>query len=110
MSDIKLTIDEVIEHCDRRVKQYSHIINMDEVLENLGKNTPLTKEYLEHKQVAEWLRELKQLRDFKQEILQKFEGLRDEYSVEWECNYDLEDYNRLCAFEKAIEIVKGVGN
>lgn len=43
----KLTIDEVIEHCEKVVLSL-------ELFQ--GTNT---KTYLEHKQVAEWLKELK---------------------------------------------------
>ena len=63
----RLTIDEIIEHCERKTKLY----------EEVGKSidfetTELTdaiKEYLEHKQVKEYLEELKRYRDLEEQGL-----------------------------------------
>ena len=56
----KLTIDEVIEHCKRHTEKYEQFVLKGG--RNLGR-TELTKQYLEHKQVAEWLEELKYYRE-----------------------------------------------
>lgn len=63
----RLSIDEIIEHCERKTKLY----------EEVGKNidfetTELTdaiKEYWEHKQVKEYLEELKEYRDLEDQRL-----------------------------------------
>ena len=63
----RLTIDEIIEHCERKTKFY----------EEVGKSidfetTELTdaiKEYWEHKQVKEYLEELKRYRDLEEQGL-----------------------------------------
>lgn len=47
----KLTIDEIIEHCERRVRFLKRFVNFES-----------DKEYLEHKQVKEYLKELKKYR------------------------------------------------
>lgn len=63
----RLTIDEIIEHCKRKVKQFERMYNHK--LDYL-ENEPLdnfTKEYWEHKQVAEYLTELKQYRELEAE-------------------------------------------
>lgn len=58
----KLMIDEVIGHCERTVerfeKQTSRVI-----LENIPLREPFMKEYWEHRQVAEWLKELQAFKD-----------------------------------------------
>ena len=57
----RLTIDEIIEHCERKTKLYEEIgksINF-ETIELKG----AIREYWEHKQVKEYLEELKQYRD-----------------------------------------------
>ena len=63
----RLTIDEIIEHCERKTKLY----------EEIGKSvdfetielTDAIKEYWEHKQVKEYLEELKQYRDLEEQGL-----------------------------------------
>jgi peptide subunit release factor 1 (eRF1) len=57
MSEVRLTIEEVIDHCERKVESFKQI-DTDHLMEKYGKESRLVKEYLEHKQVAEWLREL----------------------------------------------------
>ena len=58
----KLTMEEVIGHCERTVerfeKQTSRVI-----LENIPLREPFMKEYWEHRQVAEWLKELQAFKD-----------------------------------------------
>lgn len=52
----RLTIDEIIEHCDRKTKMYEKACDI-KYLETTMNNS--TKEYWEHKQVAEYLRKFK---------------------------------------------------
>lgn len=77
MSEIKLTIDKVIEHCDRKVKSYDST-NIDEIISKYGIEPNFVKEYLEHKQVAEWLKELKHLRGAMKRIVERLEEYREE--------------------------------
>lgn len=53
----RLTIDEIIEHCDRKTSMYEKACDI-KYLETTTMNNPI-KEYREHKQVAEYLRKLK---------------------------------------------------
>lgn len=53
----RLTIDEIIEHCDRKTSMYEKACDI-KYLETTTMNNPI-KEYWEHKQVAEYLRKLK---------------------------------------------------
>lgn len=53
----RLTIDEIIEHCDRKTEMYEKACDI-KYLETTVMNNPI-KEYWEHKQVAEYLRKLK---------------------------------------------------
>lgn len=55
----RLTIDEIIEHCKRKVKQFEKMYNHK--LDNF------TKEYWEYKQVAEYLIDLKQYRELEEQ-------------------------------------------
>jgi hypothetical protein len=54
----RLTIDEIIEHCDRKTGMYEKSCDIKH-LETTTMNNP-TKGYWEHKQVAEYLRKLKE--------------------------------------------------
>ena len=65
---ITMTIDEVIEHCKRTVEFESKYIMKGR---RGGGKVEYSKRYLEHKLVAEWLEELKELREFKATIYQK---------------------------------------
>lgn len=55
----RLTIDEIIEHCDRKTGMYEKACDI-KYLETTMNNS--TKEYWEHKQVAEYLRKFKDYR------------------------------------------------
>lgn len=58
----RLTIDEIIKHCKRKVEIAEKIFN-SEILQNEDMHFDFMKEYWEHKQVAEYLEELKVLRE-----------------------------------------------
>lgn len=71
MSEVKLTIDEVIEHCKRKVQKYESCVDVEKIIAETGKETSFVKEYLEHKQVAEWLKALKRYQQQINEVLQR---------------------------------------
>lgn len=60
----RLTIDEIIEHCDRKTKMYEKACDIKH-LETTMNNS--TKEYWEHKQVAEYLRKFKEYEDLEEQ-------------------------------------------
>ena len=60
----RLTIDEIIEHCDRKTEMYEKACDIKH-LETTTMNNP-TKGYWEHKQVAEYLRKLKEYEDLEE--------------------------------------------
>lgn len=60
----KLTIDEIIEHCDRKTGMYEKACDI-KYLETTMNNS--TKEYWEHKQVAEYLRKFKDYKDLEEQ-------------------------------------------
>ena len=61
----RLTIDEIIEHCDRKTEMYEKACDV-KYLETTVMNNPI-KEYWEHKQVAEYLRKLKDYEDLEKQ-------------------------------------------
>ena len=54
----KLTVDEIIEHCERKTEQYERFYKR-EYLETMPLTSSAIKEYWEHRQVAEYLKKLK---------------------------------------------------
>ena len=60
----RLTIDEIIEHCDRKTDMYEKVCDI-KYLEKTTMNNPI-KEYWEHKQVAEYLRKIKEYEDLEE--------------------------------------------
>ena len=103
MSEIKLTIDEVIEHCERKVRSYHNSLDMDSFIAQRGLNSNFVKEYLEHKQVAEWLKELKNLRGAMERIIER---LKENSNF---LLHEMEDSKMYAGNESAIEIVKEEG-
>lgn len=61
----RLTIDEIIEHCGRKTEMYEKACDIKR-LETATMNNPI-KEYWEHKQVAEYLRKLKDYEDLEEQ-------------------------------------------
>lgn len=62
----RLTIDEIIEHCDRKTEMCEKVCGI-KYLETTTMNNPI-KEYWEHKQVAEYLRKLKEYEDLEERL------------------------------------------
>lgn len=60
----RLTIDAIIEHCDRKTRMYEKACDI-KYLETTMNNS--TKEYWEHKQVAEYLRKFKDYEDLEEQ-------------------------------------------
>lgn len=58
----KLTIDEVIGHCERTVERFEKQTSRA-ALEKRPLEEIFIKEYWEHRQVAEWLKELQAFKD-----------------------------------------------
>ena len=61
----RLTIDEIIEHCDRKTGMYEKTCDV-KYLETAVMGNRI-KEYWEHKQVAEYLRKLKEYEDLEEQ-------------------------------------------
>ena len=58
----RLTIDEVIGHCERHTEKMESMSSREQLEETPIGNSDRMKQYWEHRQVAEWLEELKQYR------------------------------------------------
>ena len=64
----RLTIDEVIEHCKRTTEKYENLNGVN-TLETADISLIFIKEYWEHRQVKEYLEELKRYRDLEEQGL-----------------------------------------
>lgn len=64
----RLTVDEIIEHCERKTKKFEISISATE-LEKADISLNFIKEYWQHKQVKEYLEELKKYRDLEEQGL-----------------------------------------
>jgi hypothetical protein len=62
----KLTIDEIIDHCERKTEQYERLFGK-ECLETTPLISSVIKEYWEHKQVAEYLKKLKEYQQLEEQ-------------------------------------------
>lgn len=62
----KLTIDEIIGHCERKTEQYERFYKR-EYLETMPLTSSAIKEYWEHKQVAEYLKKFKEYQQLKEQ-------------------------------------------
>lgn len=62
----KLTIDEIIGHCERKTEQYEQMFGKER-LETTPLISSTIKEYWEHRQVAEYLRKLKDYEDLEEQ-------------------------------------------
>lgn len=62
----KLTIDEIIGHCERKAEQYERF-HEREYLEAMPLTNSVIKEYWEHKQVAEYLKKLKEYQQLEEQ-------------------------------------------
>ena len=60
----RLSIDEIIGHCERRVAALEDIFGKEKIARMPIQGAAVAKEYWEHKQVAAYLRELKAIREY----------------------------------------------
>ena len=64
----RLTIDDIIEHCKRKNEKYENLNGVN-TLETADISLSFIKEYWEHRQVKEYLEELKLYRDLEKQGL-----------------------------------------
>lgn len=62
----KLTIDEIIGHCERKTEQYERFYKR-EYLETMPLTSSAIKEYWEHRQVAEYLKKFKEYQQLEEQ-------------------------------------------
>ena len=62
----KLTIDEIIGHCERKTEQYERLFGKER-LETTPLISSVIKEYWEHKQVAECLKKFKEYQQLEEQ-------------------------------------------
>ena len=101
----RLTMREVIEHCERTVIQAEMLRFTD------------TKQYMEHKQVREWLEELQHYKDLEEQgrmvilpdgmNLRKLLDILTEYSPGCPSDYNLTNRCELSCFECWLAALKG---
>lgn len=60
----RLSIDEIIGHCERKVAALEDIFGEEKIAQVPIQDSMISKEYWEHKQVAAYLRELKAIREY----------------------------------------------
>ena len=70
----RLTIDEIIEHCNRRVERFESFSSRD-MCENWSLDSQYGKEYWGHRQVANYLEELLQYRAIG--TIEEFKNLKE---------------------------------
>lgn len=74
----KLSIDEVIAHCNRHTEKMESHSGRGQLEETPIGNSAIMKQYWEHRQVAEWLEELKELREKNDTLKALYDDARKE--------------------------------
>lgn len=87
----RLTIDEVIAHCNRQTRDYERLNGKAE-LENADISLNFIKQYWEHRQVAEWLVELKTYKDAEEQGLLLRLPCKDVFESSGDTVYYIFDY------------------
>lgn len=64
----RLSVDEIIDHCERRVAALEDIFGKEKILQMPIQGAAVAKEYWEHKQVADYLKELRTIREYVDEL------------------------------------------
>lgn len=64
----RLGVDEIIDHCERRVAALGDIFGKEKILQTPIQGAAVAKEYWEHKQVADYLKELRAIREYVDEL------------------------------------------
>ena len=65
----RLTIEEIIEHCKRHTERMENHSGRMQLEETPIGNSNIMKQYWEHRQVAEWLEQLKDYKDAEEQSL-----------------------------------------
>lgn len=89
----RLSIDEIIGHCERKVAALEDIFGEEKIAQMPIQDGAIAKKYWGHKQVAAYLRELKQLREESKWIpvvmRESTNEEREELKVEMMCDFPL---------------------
>ena len=111
----RLTMREVIEHCDETTELMERVFTCIHDGEEFGQIE--SKRYLEHKQTAEWLRELQKYKDLKEQDrlvilpdgmnLRKLLDILTDYSPDCPSEYNLVNRCELSCFECWLAALKG---
>lgn len=64
----RLSIDEIIGHCERKVATLEDIFGEEKIAQVPIQDGAIAKKYWGHKQVAAYLRELKAIREYVDEL------------------------------------------
>lgn len=64
----RLSIDEIIEHCKRKIARYEQL-NSTKTLESADISNNFIREYWEHRQAGKWLQELKEYKQLEEQGL-----------------------------------------
>lgn len=64
----RLSIDDIIGHCERKVVFLEDMFSKNKIAQMPIQDGVISKEYWEHKQVAAYLRELKAIREYVDEL------------------------------------------
>lgn len=64
----RLSIDEIIGHCERKVAALEDIFGEEKIAQMPIQGAAVAKEYWEHKQVADYLKELRTIREYVDEL------------------------------------------
>lgn len=87
------SMDDIIGHCERRVVALEDIFGKEKIAQMPIQDGVISKEYWEYKQVAAYLRELKQLREESKWIpvvmRESTNEEREELKVEMMCDFPL---------------------
>ena len=114
----RLTMQEVIYHCEETVQQIEYMhksLYNDDNYEHIVSNR-----YWEHRQLAEWLRELQKYKDLEEQgrlvilpegmNLRKLLDIITEHSINCPCDYNLVNRCELSCFECWLAALKGEDN
>lgn len=64
----RLSVDEIIDHCERRVTALEDIFGKEKIARMPIQGAAVAKEYWGHKQVAAYLKELRAIREYVDEL------------------------------------------
>lgn len=95
----KLSIDEVIAHCNRHTERMEKMSSRERLEETPIGNSERMKQYWEHRQVAKWLEELKVYKDAEEQgLLLRLPISEDTpvYSIEYCCGKNKENTSGMC--------------